>query len=141
MKLSVYAALLGGVLLGWTTFLPAGAEAKTLKECTAEWNANKASLQAGGKTRSAYIAECRGVSATVSGRRTARLGSGQFASEAEAKMSCPFDTVVWVNLRSRVYHTSASPSYGKTKRGAYMCEKDTAAAGYRAFKAKRAAAR
>ena len=60
------------------------------------------------------------------------LGKGQFATEGEAKTSCPTDAVVWVNLRSKVYHLNGSASYGRTKRGAYMCERETAAAGYKA---------
>jgi outer membrane biosynthesis protein TonB len=59
---------------------------------------------------------------------------GQFATEALAKAHCPADTVVWVNLTSKVYHFSTSKSYGKTKRGTYMCEKETASAGFRAAK-------
>ena len=62
---------------------------------------------------------------------------GQFSSEADAKASCPSENVVWVNLRSRVYHTSASASYGKTKRGVFMCEKEASAAGYRTPKPRR----
>ncbi len=60
--------------------------------------------------------------------------AGQFASETDAKASCPGDTVVWVNTGTKVYHHAGAATYGKTKRGAYMCEKDTAAAGFRAAK-------
>jgi hypothetical protein len=60
--------------------------------------------------------------------------AGQFATEAEAKAKCPSDTLVWVNNKSKVYHYSNSPRYGKTKRGAYMCEADATAAGARAAK-------
>jgi len=42
--------------------------------------------------------------------------------------------VVWVNLDSRIYHFSGTKSFGNTKKGAYMCERDTAAAGFRAAK-------
>lgn len=59
---------------------------------------------------------------------------GQYTTEGEAKLSCPLDTVVWVNLRSKVYHTSSSKTYGKTKKGAYMCEKESVTAGFRAPK-------
>jgi hypothetical protein len=59
---------------------------------------------------------------------------GQFTTEAEAKASCPSDTVVWVNTGTKVYHHAGASTYGKTKRGVYMCEKDTAAAGFRAAK-------
>ena len=45
----------------------AAVEAKTVKACTAEWTANKASLQASGKTRKDFITECRaGTSSTAS---------------------------------------------------------------------------
>jgi hypothetical protein len=141
MKISIYAALMGAALLALAVGAPQGAQAKTTKECVAEWNADKANLRAAGKTRRAFVAECRGASAaTDRPRRTAKLGKGQFATEAEAKASCPTDSVVWVNPRTRVFHTSDSASYGKTKRGAYMCEKETTAGGYRASKAKRAGA-
>jgi hypothetical protein len=134
MKVSLYAALLGAGLIGSMAFALA-AEAKTAKECASEWTANKSTLQAAGKTRRVFMAECRGVTASTS--RT--LAKGQYASEAEAKTSCPADTVVWVNLRTKVFHTSDSASYGKTKRGAYMCKKETTAVGYKAS-TKRAAA-
>jgi hypothetical protein len=61
-------------------------------------------------------------------------GPGQFASDAEAKGKCPTDTVVWVNTKSKVFHYSNSSDYGKTKKGAYMCEADASAAGARAAK-------
>jgi hypothetical protein len=61
-------------------------------------------------------------------------GAGQFATEAEAKGHCPLDTVVWVNLKSRIYHFSGTHNYGNTKSGAYMCERETASAGMRAAK-------
>jgi len=67
-------------------------------------------------------------------RASAAPKAGQFTTEAEAKASCPGDTVVWVNTGTKVYHHAGATAYGKTKRGAYMCEKDTAAAGFRAAK-------
>ena len=61
-------------------------------------------------------------------------GAGQFANEAQAKATCPGDTVVWVNLRSKIYHFAGTHNYGNTKDGAYMCERDTAAQGMRPAK-------
>ena len=61
-------------------------------------------------------------------------GVGQFASEAQAKSRCPTDTVVWVNLTSKIYHFSGHKAYGTTKKGAYMCEGETAAAAFRPAK-------
>jgi hypothetical protein len=44
------------------------------------------------------------------------------------------DTVVWVNLESKIYHFAGYHAYGNTKSGAYMCERDTTTAGFRAAK-------
>jgi uncharacterized protein (UPF0254 family) len=60
--------------------------------------------------------------------------AGQYATEAQAKASCLGDTVVWVNLRSKIYHFAGTHNYGNTMNGAYMCERDTAAQGMRAAK-------
>jgi hypothetical protein len=61
-------------------------------------------------------------------------GANQFAQEGQAKARCPSGTVVWVNLKSKVYHFSGSKNYGNTKRGAFMCETDANADGFRAAK-------
>jgi hypothetical protein len=52
----------------------------------------------------------------------------------QAKLRCPLDTVVWVNLDSHIYHFKGNSNYGNTKKGAYMCEKDATGAGSRAAK-------
>jgi hypothetical protein len=62
------------------------------------------------------------------------VGANQFSTEALAKARCPSDTVVWVNLTSKIYHFSGTKDYGTTKQGAYMYERDTAASGMRAAK-------
>jgi hypothetical protein len=62
------------------------------------------------------------------------VGANEFSTEAQAKARCPSDTVVWVNLTSKIYHFSGTRNYGNTKSGAYMCERDTVAAGMRAAK-------
>jgi hypothetical protein len=75
--------------------------------------------------------------AATSGRTS---GSGsttattEFKTETQAKAHCPGDTVVWANPHSKVYHFSGTKDYGTTKNGAYMCEKETAAAGFHAAK-------
>jgi hypothetical protein len=107
------------------------AQQKTAKQCNDEWAANKPAIQANGKTKRLFLAECRGLPVPVrSAAVAAPAGKDQYATEAEAKASCPADSVVWVNLRSKVYHVSGSRSYGQTRDGAYMCEKDSAAAGF-----------
>jgi hypothetical protein len=156
---------------------------KTVKECNTEWQANKASIQASGQTKKQYVAGCRagtGSAAAQPPRRSARSapvnsqpaapspaptaqpapstreqktgsaarertarapadGTGQaaaaqYSSVLAAKARCPADTVVWVNTDTKIYHYGGSARYGKTKDGAYMCEKDTAAAGFRPAK-------
>jgi hypothetical protein len=62
------------------------------------------------------------------------VGANEFSTEADAKAHCPSDTVVWVNLNSKIYHFRGTKDYGTTKHGAYMCERDTAASGMRAAK-------
>src|SRR5262245_10209102 len=59
------------------------------------------------------------------------LGGNQFAGEEQARARCPADTVVWVNLSSKVYHYRGYKDYGTTKKGAYMCEKEATAQGNR----------
>jgi hypothetical protein len=160
------------------------ANVKTAKQCTDEWTANKAAIQASKKTKKEFIAECRtqpaGASttaapapaatpakppstaavppatppaaaparppstaaappttpppATTRTPAAAPTAAGQFSTETQAKARCPGDTVVWVNLNSKVYHFAGTRNYGTTKSGAYICEKDTASAGFRAAK-------
>jgi hypothetical protein len=125
-----------GALVGLTTlFQPALAQQKSAKQCNDEWKADKAVIQASGRTKKVFIAECRGaIEATKPTQKVEPAGEGQHASESDAKATCPTDNVVWVNLNSHIYHASNSKSYGKTKRGAYMCEKESVAAGFRAPK-------
>jgi len=59
-------------------------------------------------------------------------GANQFASEGQAKARCPAGTVVWVNLKSKIFHFAGSRNYGNTKQGAYICESDATASGFRA---------
>jgi hypothetical protein len=136
------------------------AQQKTVKECRAEWQAQKAEYQAKGITEAAYIRQCRSgtpesssaatpttnpsrPTATVApGARTGSApaagvsapGANQFSAEAQAKAHCPTGTVVWANLSSKVYHFSGYRDYGNTKSGAYMCEGDATQEGFRAAK-------
>jgi hypothetical protein len=122
------AALVGLLALAQS----AGAEPKTAKQCNSDWAANKISIQASGKTKRAFMADCRGIAVTP--RQSPGLDKGQYATEDAAKVVCPSDAVVWVNSVSKIYHPSGSRSYGKTAIGAYMCEQDSIAAGFRAPK-------
>lgn len=163
---------------------------KTAKECIAEWRADKAGMQARGVTEKAYVEQCKAGGAMPSAtapvhqpttaapapppsrpaptatqaapapapqkpaptttaapapapvqapapspsRDNATLEAGQFTDEGSAKARCPADTVVWVNLPSKIYHFAGTKSYGTTKRGAYMCEKEAIAAEDRSSK-------
>ena len=101
-----------------TTAAPRARVAKTIKACAAEWTANKATIQASGKTRKDFIAECRAGTTTAAAPATAPrpapaeerkseatappppastmpTAAGEFRTEAEAKAHCPGDTVVW----------------------------------------------
>jgi hypothetical protein len=161
--LLLYAAVLASIAILTTA---SQAQQKTAKACESEWTANKAAIQGSGKTKKAFMIECRsgsGAAATApsaappagqgaasteiapapAAPRTAKrnrtgttvsTGAAEYASELEAKAHCPGEPVVWANTHSKVYHFAGSRSYGNTKRGAYMCEKDTASAGLRSAK-------
>ncbi len=65
---------------------------------------------------------------------TGASGANQYSTEADAKSKCGSDIVVWVNLKSKIYHFAGNRDYGNTKEGTYMCEKEAMAAGDRAAK-------
>jgi hypothetical protein len=146
-----------------TAAAPAAAGQKTVKACTDEWRANKDANQAKGITLKSYVADCRaGKAATAQPTlfptqqqtqapqpqpaqprattgaappaATAPTGANQYASEGQAKFRCMNGTVVWANLDSKIYHFSGNKTYGQTKAGAYMCERDATAQGMRAAK-------
>ena len=62
----------------------------------------------------------------------AALRADQYTTELAARARCPSGAVVWVNTPTGIYHYSGTRYYGQTHRGAYMCEADARAAGYRA---------
>ena len=132
---------------------PVSAQQKTVRACMDEWRANKTDNQAKGITEKAYVQQCRSGAttavstpspasqrpqATVHSRSTSGSAGpatgNEFVSEAQAKAHCRSDTVVWANLKSKVYHFQSAKSYGNTKSGAYMCERDANSAGMRAAK-------
>jgi hypothetical protein len=132
---TIFTAVLCAASLAFAALSPSAvAEQKTAKQCNDDWTADKAAIQASGKTKRVFVAECRGLPVTAAAPKALTLGKGQYATEAEAKASCPTDTVVWVNLRSMIYHASGSRNYGQTKQGAYMCEQESVTAGFHAPK-------
>lgn len=144
---------------------------KTAKECDAEYAANKA-IQGAGQKKADFVKACRAgteviptaastttpaatttttptATVTTSNTRppkttpppaatTAPAGANEFATEALAKAHCPAGVVVWVNLKSKIWHWAGTKDYGTTEKGAYMCETDATAAGDRAAKNEKA---
>jgi hypothetical protein len=55
-----------------------------------------------------------------------------FSTESAAQAHCPKDVVVWLNIPSGIYHYKGERWYGRTKHGAYACQKEAIAAGDRA---------
>jgi hypothetical protein len=58
----------------------APAAAKTVKACQQEWQADKAAMQAAGKTEKAYVAECRGkpAASTAATKQPAKEDKGGY---------------------------------------------------------------
>jgi hypothetical protein len=70
------------------------------------------------------------ICGTPYGQSTA--GPERFPTEESARAHCPKDTVVWLNLPTMIWHYKGQRWYGRTKKGAYVCEKEAAEAGARA---------
>ena len=113
-----------------------------------------ASLLAGTAMAQTVSGTTNAIGKTVSGAATSvsntaksatasvkAMATGEYPDEASAKAHCPTDTVVWANLTSKAYHMAGAKSYGKTKKGAYMCQKDAISSGFHAPKAKHASAK
>lgn len=76
-----------------------------------------------------------GIAHTHAASRHSTVPSGaaadQFTSEQAAKAHCPGDTIVWANLGgSKAYHLSGNKYFGKTKHGAFMCQKEADRSGF-----------
>jgi hypothetical protein len=56
----------------------------------------------------------------------------EFSNGQGAQQHCPSDTVVWLNTRSGIYHFQGERWYGRTKSGAYVCQREADQAGMRA---------
>lgn len=62
---------------------------------------------------------------------TLSLGIPHFKFEAQAQQYCPTDSVVWVVPSRNLYNSRSERWYGQTNNGAYACQRDADAAGYR----------
>ncbi len=83
-----------------------------------------------------YLWTLGGVETAAAQTPSAKLPAAEaFKTVPLAAAHCPGDKVVWSTLsKSKSYHLAASRYYGKTKKGAYVCEKDATAAGFHASK-------
>ena len=61
---------------------------------------------------------------TAAPSATPEMQAGQFSTEGDAKVHCSGQNIVWMNVRSKIYHYAGSRDYGHTKNGAYMCQTD-----------------
>jgi hypothetical protein len=141
---------------------PSGMAQKTVSACRAEGRANKAANQAAGVSEKAYVAQCRGGAAPArtprlprrhqqrrspqqlrlrlpfrlrpGHPRSAQVNLGQMSSQQSLKPGRAARRIPWCGLTCRPEFTTSAVRgiTEKTKKGAYMCERDAAAAGMRA---------
>jgi hypothetical protein len=84
-------------------------------------------------SRSTLVRSLLAVSAPllmpVSGGLAAEAQLFQF--EQQAKLHCPDDVVVWVNLPTGIYNLPGDRWYGSTKHGSFVCRAEGEQAGYK----------
>jgi hypothetical protein len=64
MTIRILTAIATTMLVGLAV-ASAPASAKSIKACQKEWQADKAAMQAAGKTEKAYVAECKATAAAA----------------------------------------------------------------------------
>lgn len=139
----------------------ATAHESVMKLCASRWKDAKAAGTTAGQTWPQFLAQCRAsqgsapsggfASAPAPAPAPSQSGSlfpwqrpsapapnvgaparaGEYATELQARAQCPSDTVVWANTTSGIYHYTGTRYYGHTRRGAYMCEAQARADGFR----------
>lgn len=111
-----------------------GAQAAVAQTSTAPSSMSQGSMSQGSMTGMSMAAP-----ATTTNKHHmtghALPASDKFSAVASAQAHCPGDAVVWISAsHSRSFHTASSKYYGKTKHGAYVCEKSALAVGLHASK-------
>jgi hypothetical protein len=79
MRIRICTMMAASMLAGLAV-ASAPAAAKTAKACQQEWRADKAAMQAAGKTEKAYVAECRGAAASAAAKPAAPAEKGDKGS-------------------------------------------------------------
>jgi site-specific DNA-cytosine methylase len=54
-----------------------------------------------------------------------------FRYESQAQRHCPGDVVVWLDFRKEIYYSKRIRGYGQGFTGAFVCQKEARAGGYR----------
>lgn len=54
-----------------------------------------------------------------------------FQTEMMAKMHCPDDKVVWLDLTKRKYYTEGQKRYGKGRTALFVCREEARRSGYK----------
>jgi hypothetical protein len=84
----------------------------------------------------AALLPIQGVDATTQSSQAAIVAQASlpalFYTESAAQAHCPKGVVVWLNIPTGIYHYKGERWYGRTRHGAYACEKEAIAVGDRA---------
>ena len=54
-----------------------------------------------------------------------------FRTEMRARQHCPNDSVVWADLRKRIYYIEGQRLYAQGRTGTFVCRKEASRSGYR----------
>jgi hypothetical protein len=52
-----------------------------------------------------------------------------FTSEENAHIRCPYDVIVWLNPRTKLWYTNKSRHYANDRFGAFVCKQEAMDAG------------
>lgn len=54
-----------------------------------------------------------------------------FTSEDNAHIHCPYDVIVWLNPRTKLWYTNKSRHYANDRFGAFVCKEEAKTAGFK----------